>query len=842
MSKKTDTQNAAANRNSDSASKDFCPRVVPLAVAVTVVTFTAAKVAAQETDARESRYSLMEEVVITAQKREQDYLSVPVTVNAFTAQDMINTGAATIQEIDQFMPGVEIGDPIGGSTQLGITVRGVRSPNISSGQDPSVATFYDGSYMPRAVTSIPFTDIARTEVLKGPQGTLFGRNATAGVINIVPNKPSQEFEGFAKLRLGTKNWRRLEAMVNVPVNDSLALRANVFSQQRDGLTKSVTGGDDFRDEGYTAFRGVALWSPTDATSVQLAVDFENRDEMPRPAIGVSRFAFNGSSDPFRGRDQHDVVGAGGVYDASRNNEEETRDMYGVSLQINHAFDDRWSAFGIVSYRDWETTNLQEEDGTAAARRYLDTNNIEDSDIFYSELRFNFVTDKINLVFGGNYSSESVFQRTDIGLLTDSYMQFLSGQLLPFAQDAGFISPDVVLDQTSHIWDFFGESPDEVFLGFSQLATELTGAETAVLPQSFAGQYFTETMDNTGDFVNWGLFADARYQLTDSVGLTAGLRYNFDEKDYSWQTFDNSLDWPFALFRVNYDPSQTGASPDNFFDQFATSDDWSRVTGRLVVDWQFAENAMLFASYATGYKSGGFDGQSFRSFQAGSFDPEEMTSYEIGLKGDFFGDQLRAEISLFHQELEGRQRSEDIKDSPDDPTAAPGVVSSDDEADGIEILLSWNVTDTLRLGALTTWRENEEVSEPFFNAAGEPAGGEVEVVDATVQYTLKFDWIPNIPVGDLLWHMNYVFTEDPGPDANEAIFVTGPWYFQDRKLLNTRIAWSNDDGNIEVALWGNNLLDEETAENPGGLAAADLGAIHTRIDETRTWGVDLRYSF
>jgi len=95
-------------------------------------------------------------------------MSVPAAVNAFTAQDMTNTGAATIQDIDSFMPGVEIGDAVGGSTQLGITIRGVSSPNVSSGQDPSVATFYDGAYMHRAVTSIPFTDIARTEVLKGP--------------------------------------------------------------------------------------------------------------------------------------------------------------------------------------------------------------------------------------------------------------------------------------------------------------------------------------------------------------------------------------------------------------------------------------------------------------------------------------------------------------------------------------------------------------------------------------------------------------------------------------------------------------------------------------------------
>ena len=786
-------------------------------------------VLAQE-EARKGGYSLqLEEVIVTAQKREEDFMTVPGAVNAFTSQDMVNTGAATIQDIDAFMPGVEIGDAVGGSTQLGITVRGVSSPNISSGQDPSVATFYDGSYMPRAVTSIPFTDIARTEVLKGPQGTLFGRNATAGVINIVPNKPHEDFEGFAKARLGTNDLVRVEGMVNTPVTDNLFLRANIFSNERSGNTESATNGGDYRDEGYWAARGVLLWQVGDDTDIQLAADYEDRDEMPRPAIGVSKYAYQGSDDPFRKKDQHDVAGAGTPYNNDRNNEEETREMYGVSLQVNHAFNDTWDMFGIVSYRDWETTNLQEEDGTPDPRRYLDTNNIEDSDIFYSEIRFNYVNDKINLITGANYSQEDVFQRTDIGLLTDSYMQFVSLLLLP---EIG-----IPADPDTHAWDLFANEPDEFWLGVSQLAG------LAVLPPSYQGDYFTETMDNTGDFVNWGVFIDGSYQLTDTIRVAAGLRYSYDEKEYTWQTYDNSFDdWPLPPARVNYDPSQTGAPQEEWFDEFSDKDDWNKTTGRLVVDWQFTDYAMTYASVATGYKSGGFNGQSFGSVVSGSFDPEEMTSYEIGLKGDFFDDSVRAEVAIFHHELDGKQGQKDVKEGPDDPTAAPAVVTSDEEADGIELILTWNITDNLRVAGLTTYRETESVSELYYNSAGELAGGDKSKGETNTEYTLKLDWTPEIAYGYLLLHMNYQFREDPGPDEDTPIFTTGPWYFQDKKLLNARLAWSNEDDSIEVALWGNNLLDEEYAGNPGGLAADTLGAYHTNIDDTLTWGVDLRYSF
>ena len=203
-----------------------------LAPNLLVAAIVACNVQAQEGGSKGGYNITLEEVVVTAQQREESTMSTPVTVNAFTAQDLTNTGALSIQDISDFMPGVDIGD--GATTQTGITIRGVSSPNISSGGDPSAATFYDGSYVPRAATTIPFADLARTEVLMGPQGTLFGRNATAGVVNIVPNAPKQEFETFLKVRLGNYDLQRYEGMINLPLGDQFALRANLLTSLRDG--------------------------------------------------------------------------------------------------------------------------------------------------------------------------------------------------------------------------------------------------------------------------------------------------------------------------------------------------------------------------------------------------------------------------------------------------------------------------------------------------------------------------------------------------------------------------------------------------------------------------------
>ncbi|MEH6588852.1 MAG: TonB-dependent receptor [Halioglobus sp.] len=787
---------------------------LPLAAAVSAITVASfsGQTLAQEEEQQERRgYSLqLEEVVVTAQKREENYMDVPVTVNAFTAEDMNQTGATNIQGISDFMPGVDIGDVNGGSTQVGISVRGVSSPNISSGGDPSTATFYDGSYMPRAVTSIPFTDIARTEVLKGPQGTLFGRNATVGVVNIVPNNPHDEFEGFVKARVGNYNLLRLEGMVNAPITDNLAFRGNIFSNQRDGVTEQKGVGDDVQDQGFLAARGSFLWTISDYTDIQLSADIEDRDEMPRAAIGVGKYAYKGSTDPFSGKTAHDVIG-----------QEETRDMYGVALKVNHDFNNQLSLFGVLSYRDWETTNLQEEDGTPEPRRYFDTDNIEESNITYSEIRLNWVDDRFNAIAGANYSVEEVYQRTDIHMLADSYMQFVS-------VEAGF-------GQDEHLWDVFGDNT-----AIYEILTQDEGV--AVLPPSFAGQLQTETMDNEGEFTNWGVFFDVTYQLTDTVRLAGGLRYSYDEKDYSWQTFPSEVEWSLPPARVAYDPADTGADPEDYFNKFEDSEDWNKTTGRLVLDWEFSDTAMTYLTYGTGYKSGGFDGQLFSAYVAGPFDPEEMTNIEWGLKGDFFDDRFRVEAALFHQELDGRQKSVDAKSGPDDPTSQPTVINGDEETDGIELILTWSVMDNLRLMGLTTYRETEGVFENYYNAEGNLSGGELEEGETNTEYTLRADWSPEIPTGYLLVHVDYVYREASDPTEDTAIFETGKWYFRDVKNLSARVSWQNNEETIEVALWGANLLDEERASNPGGFVADALGAAHTNIEDPLTYGIDVRYSF
>jgi iron complex outermembrane receptor protein len=157
------------------------------------------------------------------------------------------------------------------------------------------------------------------------------------------------------------------------------------------------------------------------------------------------------------------------------------------------------------------------------------------------------------------------------------------------------------------------------------------------------------------------------------------------------------------------------------------------------------------------------------------------------------------------------------------------------------VLQWQALDSLMLTGMTTVRDEEKTQERYFDSQGNPKGGKKESTSTDTDYTLRLDWTPEIPLGYLLIHVDYVFNE-ADDDSDAVIYTTGPWYFKDREMLSARIAWQNDADNIEVALWGKNLLDKEIADNPDGPVADQLGAYRTSIEDPLTWGVDLRYSF
>jgi outer membrane receptor protein involved in Fe transport len=857
-------------------SVNLVSQAIISALAVTPLWLNAAETGSQS----QNNEAEIEVLTVTAQKRVQNILKVPVTVGTVSEDTIEESGSILLSDIDKFIPGFDFSDS--SMTQAGVTMRGISSPNISVGGDPSSATFYDDIYMPRAAQNVVFSDMARIEVLKGPQGTLFGRNAAMGVVNMVPKSPFSDFEGFVKATIGSDSLQRYEGMINVPITDTFYMRANVLTNDQDGIVENIAAPNwnddnkiwDLGERSHNAARISFLWNISDTTEVQISYDWDDLEQGPPMAVGMSQYAYNSGQTPFNSKAENDVK-----------NGLEARDMYGLTAKLNHEFSDEWSMKYVLSYRDWETVNRQDEDGTADIRRYFDTSNNEDSDILYTELQFNYVSEKVNAVAGFSYSKESVQQTTELNLTADTATTLITGELngvihsgvaeqiagmiggTTDAHAAGAFGPGVTFDGAvdafyssfgfpmEHTWNPNEWANALTMLGFADPImgaigmpgqpltgdiVTMTGDTTynivaaqmgfpEIFGSSFSEQWWQESVNNTGDFTNWGIYADVDYALTDKWNIIGGLRYSKDEKDFSWyipQTTFTAV--RPGVSNLLFQPTNTSAS-----------DTWDQITGRLVTSYQLSDDHMVFGSYSTGYKSGGFDSL---TPSTESFAPEETTNYEFGYKGIIWN-QVIANVSAYYLQLDNLQTSIDSK-PPGQPQAVPTIINSDKEITGVELDIRWLVNDSVTVGLVSEIRSTDTFSPDFYNGEGVLIAAQKTSDDAALNYTITFDWMPDFGTGTTNFHIDYVFVENVNAQIagleNYKKEVSA--YFSDLKNLSARLSWANDDDTIEIGLWGKNLMDQRHVLSIGGLTANVLGTPQGQINRGLEAGIDIKYSY
>lgn len=817
-----------------------------------------ASTAANTTNAKDGDKPAIEVMTVTAQKRAQNMMEVPLAIDSVSATDLKETNSVMLGDIADYTPGFEFSkDAVAQGTA---TMRGVTSSNISTGGDPSVAIFFDDFYMPRAAQSVMFADVQRIEILKGPQGTLFGKNAAAGVVNIVPNAPSQDNEAFLKTTLGDYGLKRFELMGNTALSDTFAVRLNAMSNQRDSYIENVNPnyqGNELGSVNHKAARLSTLWTPSSDTKVQLSYDWDDMDQGYAPGVGVSPYAY--SMNPADRVIENDVVDG-----------HERRDMTALTFKITHDFNDEWSGKFISGKRQWQVSGRDDSDGTADATRYLDTINFEDSDIFYNELQVNYHKDKLSYVGGITYSKENVKQITSLDITADTIARLttqninamlISALLMNGVPDAQVGAMGLPVD---HIWNaqdwasvlsvmsLMDPSIGDLIagLGATPFSPELVAAIGATgdltyqmlgaglgLPELFgpsnAGKMWSEDIMNDGVFNSYGLYSDVDYQINDKWGVAAGLRYSHDKKDFSWEIRERS----FGESMTNLTNFLFPVMP-----RLEASDSWSKVTGRLVGRYQPTDNQLWFLSYSTGYKSGGYDSLDPTSAFT-PYAPEEVANIELGYKADLAAN-WRVQTSVYNMKLDNRQRSVNSK-GPDDGVAVPIIINGDQTINGGELIVDWQATNTLKLGLVTELRRTESKWQPFYNQDGELVT-DVEKSNSATSYTLTGDWQPDWHTagGDWKLHLDYVYRENTRKDDPDLLAITSqiPDYFNDIKDLNARVSWVSSNANWELALWGKNLLDNDSTGGIGGFASAVLGTPLTSMDPPRTVGIDVTYQF
>jgi len=540
---------------------------------------------------------VLDEITVTAQKREQNIQDVGIAISAFSGEQMEQLGFDNAQQVTAMAPGVSTVQP-NGEANYAIAMRGVASSDFTTNVESPVALYLDEVYISQmSGAGFALFDMDRVELLRGPQGTLFGRNATGGLASYITKKPTQDFSGYVKGTVGDYDQYKMEGAVNGGITDTLAARLSVAGNQADGYVRNRYTGNDLNNADDQSYRLQVLWTPIEDLSVLLSgryaeqdIDtgfFENVSSIIPGKLTPHQFNYVlGYNDPDRNNNVW-----GGDYDRTGFNRLETN---GLTATVKWSFDD----INLTSITD---------------RSNVDRHYIEDSDSspypvfsfflntgaeqFSQELRLDGEVDKLNWVAGLYYLKLDINDNN--GAVTEP-----------------FIDP-----------------------------TSVTAAESGLINP------YERHMDS------YSAFGQVDYALTEQWTLIAGLRYIRDENDFTYQT--TAVDFLDA-YANNFDQASNLANQAIIGTYEGNRDDeeWS---GRLQANWAPSNDLLVYASLNRGVRGGGFNAPIFPltpplayDDNTMSYEPEKLDAAEIGFKGTYLDGRMRVNGATYYYDYKDYQ--------------------------------------------------------------------------------------------------------------------------------------------------------------------------------------------
>ncbi|MBN1238970.1 MAG: TonB-dependent receptor [Gammaproteobacteria bacterium] len=583
--------------------------------------------------APEARPAVLEEVVVTARRRAEDLQDVPVAVTALSADALERRQIQTTTDLDRVTPSMQFtsyGQLSGNNSAAVVFIRGVGQLDPTPAVDPGVGIYIDDVYMGRAVGgAMDFFDVDNIQVLRGPQGTLFGRNTIGGAVLINSVMPGDEFEATLRARIGEDDLREVFGAVTVPLSDRVSARLSGGARRRDGYVTRVVDGQDLGDDDVIALNASLRWDASDSLEVILRADYSKEDEngspfvfkginttAPVPAIVSVAAGCPGATIPFAPLAPGDpAFGAPFVPDTAdlrcANNAwemgpytnggnapvESTFDVTGTSATVNWDISDRLTLHSISAYRNTDWTGIRDADNTPLT--LITTDYTSESTQLSQEVRLDYGGDRMNGVVGVYYFDEDTDDRVTVPLA-------------------------------------FPPAPPVI------------GSLLAGGPGTRDLQFVNLTTKSIAAFTEW------TYDVTDALSLTGGVRYTEDDKSLQgtiWNIFPETDPDP--------SPLPTEAIPDGgplfvYPDRFSESFD--KVTGSASLRYSFDNGWMIYGSYATSFKSGGYN-QRYNAPPAGfvpvPFSEETVDTLEFGFKADIT-DTFRLNGALFSSDYDDIQ--------------------------------------------------------------------------------------------------------------------------------------------------------------------------------------------
>ena len=654
------------------------------------------------------------EIIVTATRREESVSDIPIAVSAVGGETLRNSGGTDIKAITQLAPSLSIsstGTEANGSARI----RGVGTVGDNPGLESSVAIFIDGVYRSRSGVGLnELGEVERVEVLRGPQGTLFGRNASAGLIHVISKKPSFELEGFAEATYGNYDAYRLSAGISGPLSETIAARIEGVYAKRDGFARVVTAagtptGERVNDRDRYFVKGQILFEPNDDVSLRLIADYTKRDESccsghyfsvaetfdPTPGIPGDFATRQPSATSASGNRVVDILTSFGspvstdqfarkaFITPGRTLAGNTKD-YGISGELSWDFGGA-TLTSITAYRDYKSGQAGDVDYASIDLLYRDDNgqSFRQFKTFTQELRLqgSAFDDKLDWLVGGYYANEKLKVRDNLKFGA-AYGQFLACRVVAsVSASAALRDPD--LDADGCLSAVGNATLAGAFPG-PNAAGGTDGAQLIGALQRL-GSIGNVTATNSAfdqKSRNYAFFTHNIFKITDRLSLTAGARYTNERK---------TLNGGFNIVNPACDAQRVsagaaaagGTSPTaraligattTFACLFNTSSQLStinprdrlkesQVTGTAVLSWKPVDDLLLYASYSKGYKAGGFnlDRSALGNPQAPAtnaqvanlrFGAEKVDAYEIGLKLDTRSFDVN--VAAFRQEFKNFQ--------------------------------------------------------------------------------------------------------------------------------------------------------------------------------------------
>ncbi len=759
----------------------------------------------------------LDTIIVTANKREQNLQDINGSVSAVTGETIDAFRLTDGGEVANFVAGVQLTNANG--SQPLFQIRGIGASDFQVTTAPAAAVYLDGVFLGTNVQGGPFMfDQERVEILKGPQGTLYGRNASAGALNFISVRPTDEFEGYVSAGYGNADRLDFEAVLNIPISDTLATRISGRFFERDALIENVPNDDRFAPGPDTAggtrdefgIRWQALWTPSSSTNVLFNVHYaEDNGVNPNPAVvpwfqnpdpsfGVCPGRDDGSikgnfnnpacvATDFEGQftqplaDEFTIsVGPDGILPSDN-------EFYGGFIELNHDFG--WGV--LTSQTAYEGFNqFYGFDVDATLDEALNLVYDRNLDQYSQEFRLAGSNEGADWLIGAYGSIENLdqFYTLQCGVFDFNTLTGSCNSLIAQALAVGAPFPPAESANNLVIWD--------------------------------------------REIVTYAFFTNNEIHLTDRLSLEIGARYTFLEETYKGT--GEVVSRGGVRFLSNAGDLGSAEGKGVFEDK--------RITGNIGLSYDVTDDVLVYGRFAESFKGGGFDGNENPNVLPflNPFESETVRLFELGFKGDFTN-TFRLNGALFYQEYDKPQsRIDQSLTLPDGRQVISTALGNLEEADifGVELEAFWSPLDGLDFGGTFSYL-NTEITQST----------NPEVPGLDIRYDgNELAQAPGI-AASVFGRYETRISDMLGASIQSTISYTGDHNLRDENpgvteieaytLISARLAlFTLDDNNWELSVWGNNLLDEQYFN----ASYQSFGTDALFHGEPRTYGVEITKRF